>query len=245
MPATADSLRDLHQLHQRAKALRDRLASGPKTVAGRMAALTTRQADLEAAKKALQDAKVQLSKHEHALKGVESKIDDLKVKLNTVKKNDEYKAIQNQIAHDVNSKSKIEEEIINAMDVNEARAVEFKKLEDEVKRFTAETTATKKQVEDQAAGQKQQLAEIEAAIIEAESLIPDDFRDRYRRIVGRYGADALAACEDGACLGCFTSVTTQMVNELINNEALVFCLSCGRLLYLPEPEIHNTQRTGK
>ena len=29
MPATADSLRDLHLLHQRAKALRDRLTSGP------------------------------------------------------------------------------------------------------------------------------------------------------------------------------------------------------------------------
>ncbi len=31
MPATADNLRDLHLLHQRAKALRDRLTSGPKT----------------------------------------------------------------------------------------------------------------------------------------------------------------------------------------------------------------------
>ncbi len=49
-------------------------------------------------------------------------------------------------------------------------------------------------------------------------MIPVDFRDRYRRIVGRYGADALAACEDGACHGCFTSVTTQMINDLINED---------------------------
>ena len=115
MPATADNLRDLHQLHQRAKALRDRLASGPKTLAARQAALATRQAEVEQARKALQDAKVQLKKHEHSLQGIETKIDDLKVKLNLVKKNEEYKALQNQIAHDNAAKSKIEEEILVAL----------------------------------------------------------------------------------------------------------------------------------
>ncbi len=49
MTATAEHLRDLHQLHQRAKALRDRLTSGPKTLAARQAALANRQAALEAA----------------------------------------------------------------------------------------------------------------------------------------------------------------------------------------------------
>ena len=76
-------------------------------------------------------------------------------------------------------------------------------------------------------------------------MIPIDFRDRYRRIVGRYGADALAACEGGACQGCFTSITSQMINDLINDTTLSFCLSCGRLLYLTEPEIANTRRTAK
>ena len=47
MSATAENLRDLHELHQRAKALRDRLTSGPKTLAARQAALANRQAELE------------------------------------------------------------------------------------------------------------------------------------------------------------------------------------------------------
>src|SRR4029078_762445 len=97
MPATADNLRELHQLHQRAKALRDRLTSGPKTLAARQQAAAGRHAALETARKALQDSKVQLKKNEPLLQGHQSKIDDLKVKLNQVKKNEEYKAIQNQI----------------------------------------------------------------------------------------------------------------------------------------------------
>ena len=60
MTATAANLRELHQLHQRAKALRDRLISGPKTLAARQAALAARKAALEDARKGLQDAKVQL-----------------------------------------------------------------------------------------------------------------------------------------------------------------------------------------
>src|SRR6476661_767530 len=62
MPSTASNLRELHQLHQRAKALRDRLNSGPKTLAARQTALDNRRAALEDSRKGLQDAKVQLKK---------------------------------------------------------------------------------------------------------------------------------------------------------------------------------------
>jgi uncharacterized protein len=243
MPATADNLRDLHLLHQRAKALRDRLASGPRTLAARQAALAARQSELDAAKKALQDSKVQLSKHEHSLKSVDTKIDDLKVKLNQVKKNEEYKALQNQIAHDNTAKLKIEEEILLAYEAIETRTAELKKLDDEAKRTSADVTALQKQLDDQVVAHRTQLQELETAIGEAEALIPEEYREKYRRIVGRYGADALAVCENASCNGCFTSLTSQMINDLINGAGLSFCLSCGRLLYLTEPEVANTRRT--
>ncbi len=242
MPATADNLRDLHLLHQRARALQDRLSSGPKTLAARQAALAARQAELETAKKALQDSKIGMKKHEHMLQSVESKIDELKIKLNQVKKNEEYKALQNQIAHDNAAKSKLEEQVLMALDVIETKSTEVAKLEADLKRTTGELAAFRQQIEEQSAAHKAQLREIEAALTGAETAIPEDFRDRYRRIVSRYGADALAACEDGACHGCYTAVTTQMLNELINGGSLSFCLSCGRLLYLAEPEVANTRR---
>ena len=47
------------------------------------------------------------------------------------------------------------------------------------------------------------------------------------------GEDALAAVEDSTCIGCYTTITTQMMNELLTNKP-VFCKSCGRMLYLPE-----------
>jgi len=245
MPATADSLRDLHLLHQRARALRDRLASGPRSLAARQTALANRQAELETARKAMQEAKIQLKKHEHSLQSIDTKIDDLKVKLNQVKKNDEYKALQNQIAHDNAAKSKTEEEILVSYEAIESKAAALAKLEDEAKRSAQEVASLERQIREQVATHTTQLREIETALAEAENTIPEDFRDRYRRIVSRYGADALAACEDGACHGCFTALTPQMINDLINDSSLSFCLSCGRLLYMAEAEISHTRRAAK
>jgi predicted nucleic acid-binding Zn-ribbon protein len=245
MTATAEVLRDLHLLHQRAKALRDRLASAPRTLAARQSALTGRQAELEKSKKTLQDAKVHLKKGEHALQAQQAKIDDLKVKLNQVKKNEEYKALQNQIAHDKTAMSKTEDEILQSYEVIEAQGTAVAKLEAEVKTFAQEVSQLQADIESQAAAHQSQLQELEAAIVEAETSIPEDDRERYRRTVRQFGADALAACENGACLGCFTAVTTQMLNHLINRDMLVFCKSCGRLLYREDAEEPAAKRSKK
>ncbi|MGE5756960.1 MAG: zinc ribbon domain-containing protein, partial [Planctomycetaceae bacterium] len=230
-------------LHQRAKALRDRLTSAPKILAARQAALAKREVDRDDARKALQDAKVHLKKMEHSLQALEAKIDDLRVKLNQVKRNEEYKAIQNQIAHDQSAKGKLEDEILETLGAIETQAAALATREAEFKALEAGVAALQRQVESQAAGQKTQLQELETAIIEAEAIIPEDHRDRYRRVVKQHGADAMAFIESDACSGCYVSITAQMKNELINGEHITFCKTCGRLLYLAEEDIPNTRRS--
>ena len=89
------------------------------------------------------------------------------------------------------------------------------------------------------------LAELEAAIVDAEAIIPEEQRDRYRRTVKQRGADALAEVDGSACSGCFTTVTAQNMNELINGHNLLFCMTCGRILYLAEEDHPNTRRTAQ
>ncbi len=234
---TASTLRELHELHQRAKALRDRLSSGPKTLATRQAALATKQNTLTEARKALQDAKARLKNKEVQLQGQQAKVDDLNVKLNSVKKNEEYKAIQNQIAHDKLSMSKVEDEILETMTLIEGHTATIASLDAEVKAFDTEVAAMKAQIDAHADAQKAQLEELERSIVEAEAVIPEDERERYRRTVKQRGADALAEVDNNACTGCYVSVTSQMVNELINKVTLTFCNTCGRILYLSEDSV--------
>jgi uncharacterized protein len=247
MAASADNLRDLHTLHRRAKALRDLLVSGPKTLASRQQVRAGRQAALEQAKKALQDERVAVKKREHSLQGQQAKIDDLKVKLNIARKNEEYKAIQNQIAHDQKTIEKLELEILESMMKVDERAAEVAALEGDVTKTSADVAELEGRVNSQASDLESQLRELEQAIVGAEGIIPPDQRDQYRRTIKQRGPDAFGAVsiDDKACAGCFTSVTPQMINELINCATLNFCQSCGRILYLAEEEIVATARKVK
>ncbi len=243
MAATATTLSDLHLIHQRAKSLRDRLTSAPKLLVTREAAVVKRQADVDAAKKALQEARAKIKNREVHVQSLNVKIDDLKVKLNNVKKNEEYKALQNQIAHDKASIAKIEDEILDSMGTVETQAADLVKIEAEVKTFMGEAAVIKAQIAAQAEEQKAQLTVLEAALVEAEAVIPEDYRDRYRRTVKQKGADALAQIDSGACSSCYVSITPQTVNELLNKNGLIFCQTCGCLLYLTDEDTQNTRRS--
>jgi predicted nucleic acid-binding Zn-ribbon protein len=246
MPAaTATALHDLHSLHQRSKALRDRMIAAPKTLAARQGLLATRQAELEVAKKAHLDSKAQVKRRETQVLGALSKIDDLKVKLNLVKKNEEYKALQNQIAHDKSTITKLEDEILDEMTKVEEQAAAIALLEADLKVLTDDIVKLKADIEAKAEQQKAQLIELESAITEAEAVIPEDQREQYIRLVKQRAADALAAVEGGACTGCYVSVTAQMINELINGGQLTFCKTCGRVLYLSEEENNATKRSSR
>lgn len=243
MPSTASSLRELHLLHQRAKALRDRLASAPKSLAAKKTAAAARQAKLDEAKKALQDEKLAVKRAEAQVQAHLAKTEDLKVKQMAIKKNDEFRAVQSQIEANKLNIEKAEGQVIEAMDRVTEKEGGVAAAAAEVQQFNGEVDALAKQIEATAAGQRTQLAELDAAITEAESCIDEDQRDRYRRVVKQRGADALAPVEGSACGGCYVTVTGQMMNDLINGHTIQFCMTCGRMLYLVEedgPVVHRS-----
>jgi len=245
MPATAESLRELHLLHQRAKAIRDRLASGPKTLAAREAALARRQAELDAARKAVMDARAQAHKKETQLKGMQEKTAELRVKLNAIKKQVEYDAIRNQIANDNLAQSKLQEEILESLIKADEQAAIVASQEADVKKLADEIAALRAEIAAKAAESQGQLNALDSAVVEAENFIPEDHREQYRRLIKQRGADAMAAVENHACSGCYVTVTAQMMNELINGHHMVFCKTCGRILYLAEEHASATRRTAR
>lgn len=241
MPAAAN-LRDLHTLHDQARAIRSQLESFPKTLAARQAVLDNRRANLEKSRKDQKENKAQSKLKETQIASIKVKVDDLRVKLNTTRKQDEYNALVNQIQTDNKNIARLEDEVLQAMEAQEQEARGIAEAEAEVKNLEAEVAALKTDLETRTAAQRAQLDELEAAIGAAEEVIPPDQRDQYRRLLKQRGADAMAPVEDGACHGCFVAVTPQMINELMNAGMLVFCKTCGRILYLAEPTENRTRR---
>ncbi len=245
MPTTAENLRDLHLLHQRARRLRDRLSSGPKTLAARQAALATRQAEVEAARKALQDAKMHVKKHEHTSRASRPRSTTSRSSSTRSRRTTSTRPSRTRSPTTTPPRARPRRTSSRRSRTSRPRPPRWPGSRPRSKRFAAEVAALQQQIDEQSGDQKAQLRELEAAIIQAEGAIPAEHRDHYRRIVARYGADALAACEEHSCPGCYTSITPQMLNDLINRDWPHLLPQLRPPALYVEPEVSRTKRTAR
>ncbi len=234
MSIRAETLQKIHRLHQQTSELRDRLARGPKQIKSRETHLAQQQAELEAVKEKLQRTRLTVSQKELNLKERENHILDIRSKLNSCSTNKEYQALIEQIAADEQANSVLSDEILELLDKVEADRELVNSAETAVREAQQQLADVTKKVEAAKSIVENDLARAEKDLKDCEAQLPEDVRLEYQRVVRAHGEDALAPLEsEDVCGGCYQRVTPQMINELKLSQ-LVFCKSCGRLLYVPE-----------
>jgi len=233
MSVTAAALRELHRIHQQLAELRDRLERGPKQVRAREANLAQLEARLAEARDKAKQTQMAVDRKQLDLKAGEQKVVDLRVKLNQANSNREYQAFLEQIAAAEMAGSVLSDEILEGMERVDQLNVGVKEAEKNLAAGKQELDKARQAVESSAAAIRSDLARLEAELATAENDLPGDMKADYQRVVRSKGADSLAAADDGVCTGCGQQITLNMQNELKLSK-LVFCKSCGRLLYLAE-----------
>lgn len=231
MPGMTESLAALHRLHLDLQQVREELARGPRQIKVREQKVTAAIDEAARLKDALKQTRAAADRKSLDLKGRETKISDLRGKLNACTSNREYDILRGQIEADEVASSVLEDEILELLDKvdrlqreivdTEARAQTLRRECDE---FTAAFARTAEGLQTQAAG-------LEARIRDAEQIITGETRDRYRRLVDAYQADSLAGVDNnGVCTNCFVALTPQS-RVLVKTGEIIFCSTCGRLLY--------------
>lgn len=232
MSVTAAALRELHRIHQQLAELRDRLERGPKQVRAREASVAQLETRLAEARDKAKQMQLAVDRKQLDLKTGEQKVIDLRVKLNQANSNREYQAFLEQIAAAEMAGSVLSDEILEAMDKIDQLNLAVKEAEKNLATGKLELDKTKQVVEQSASGIRADVTRLEAQLALAEQTLPSDVKPDYQRIVRSKGPDSLAAADDGVCTGCGQQITLNMQNQLQLSK-LVFCKSCGRLLYLP------------
>ncbi len=232
MSITAAALRELHRIHQQLGDLRDRLERGPKQVRLREAGVAQLEAKLAEAKQRAQQTQMGADRKQLELKSGEQKVVDLRAKLNAASSNKEYQALVEQIAAAEMAGSVLSDEILESFEKTDLCAVAVKEAEKQLAAGRAEMDKARRAVQDSAASVAADIQRLEAELAKAESALPADLKADYQRVVRSKGADSLAVADDGTCTGCGQSITLNMQNDL-RLARLVFCKSCGRILYLP------------
>ncbi len=75
----------------------------------------------------------------------------------------------------------------------------------------------------------------DAIIAELRAKVPSQILGHYDRLVVR-GKKGIVPVRNQTCTGCHMRLPIGVINTLMHEEDIQLCDSCGRYLYLPEPE---------
>lgn len=229
--SSTSGLRQLHMLHLQLKEVVDGIDRGPKQLAARKKTVQQKEAELEALREKQKKLKIATDQSNLQLKSSESKLQGLKVKLNTANSNKEYEIITSQIEADTMANSVLEDEIIGLMEkVDEAKVTvtqagtDLANARKEEQKLAGEIAAAEP-------GLIAKRAELEKEIAQAESIVPGDLQAQFRRLVQAHGAGAFSEVDGDICTVCYVQLIPQAQMQLRSGK-LLFCKSCGRLMYL-------------
>ena len=236
MHADLERVIALQQLDTKASQARKQLAEAPERERGF-------EERLEAAKQRVADAKAKLSANQEARRAIEKEVAVHQGRLSkyrdqamAVKTNQEYHAIQHEMAHAEGEikthEDQILERMVEADDLTATIKASEAALGAEQKSIDAERR--KMQAEDvELRGALDSLAGERARIVEG---LDKRVLATYDLASSRRQGIAVAEARDGICTICHVRLRPQVFNDVRRNDGIVQCDSCQRILYfVPAP----------
>jgi predicted nucleic acid-binding Zn-ribbon protein len=198
----------------------------------------TMKAKVAAASTSLENAKTKVKELESQRKDLELEVEAKKQMIARyanqqlqTRKNEEYRALANEIQTCKEAIYKIEDQEIALMEQGEA-------AQKEVVRATQAASEARKLADDQIAqlavreeNLKKELAELETNREELAAAVDSSARGRYDRLVKNKGENVVVGVQHGVCGGCHMKLQPQLLVSCQAQQELVTCSNCGRILY--------------
>jgi hypothetical protein len=191
-----------------------------------------------AAGASLENAKTKVKELESQRKDLELEVEAKKQMISKyanqqlqTRKNEEYRALANEIQTCKEAIFKIEDQEISLMEQGEA-------AQKEVARATQAASEARKMADDQVTqlgvrevNLKKELVELEANREELAAAVDSTARGRYERLVKNKGENVVVGVQHGVCGGCHMKLQPQLLVMCQAQQELVTCSNCGRILY--------------
>ncbi|HEY2585719.1 MAG TPA: C4-type zinc ribbon domain-containing protein [Tepidisphaeraceae bacterium] len=187
------------------------------------------------------------------LKTRDAHIEKLRTQQQTAKNNKEYQAFLVEINTAKVDRNKVEDEAMKVLEAVERGQNEAGGLQAQLQAEQQKLQTLKQESGETVAKLQAEVDALRPARDEAANAVPPRARDAFERLGERYDGEAMSALakpdrrrEEYICTACNMSLVINVYNKLHSRDELVFCPSCGRVLYIPEdlpPEaaIHNSK----
>jgi hypothetical protein len=225
----------LQSLDQRIAELEREIAALPRHIAGIERQLDQHLRRLEADRAALSGNQKERKKLEGEIQVQEQKVSRLKDQSQQARTNEQYHAFQHEIEYCQKEIRKFEDRVLDLMAESEtleqnvrAAEVSLKSEREQVEREKQEarrrTEADQRQLQECLNERQAAVAQMSPAVYAA-----------YERIRKKRNGVAVAEAADGLCLACHLSLRPQFFQDVRRNEQVLYCESCGRILYFNPP----------
>jgi predicted nucleic acid-binding Zn-ribbon protein len=226
-------MREIHRLRRHAEELQNEIDRGPRLLKAQQGKVVKQEETLREAQEALKHLKVAIHDKEVTLRGKNQEIAKHERQLNEATGKKEYDALKAEIASERRMCEKLEDDILNDMALSEEKAAQLPELEQAVRRAKDEVARFDTANQTRIADLTKELTQVRENLQAVEATLPEDILRDYQRLIAARGEDALASVQNRTCTACYTEITAQNYNELVQAQ-FVLCKNCGRILYLPE-----------
>lgn len=239
MGATLDALHRLQEVELQIAEIRRTIDRKVRVARQQEARIAELDARIRKDQEAIRSVQMEADRLNLDVKAREAEIAKLRTALQTSKTNKEYSAILTQLNTYKADSSKVEDKVLALLgDLDRKRA-------------ELETIVQQKQAEDQ------KLAELRAAVVEAEqkardrldrlnaerreaaSAVPPAALEFFDRVAKKNDGEALAKVirtnpkrAEYACEGCNMAITIEQVNAILSRDEAITCNICGKILYV-------------
>jgi predicted nucleic acid-binding Zn-ribbon protein len=161
-------------------------------------------------------------------------INRLKTQQYETRKNDEFRAMGNEIERYEKEIQQIEDQELELMDQAEKLKVEVAAEDKKASTVRDSIARQMADLDEKAKTLEGQLNELTTDRTELSSKVEEDLLERFERLFASKGDAAVVALEHEVCTGCHMKVTTQTAHRVRNGKEIVSCEQCGRILYAAE-----------
>jgi len=235
MTAQIEQVSRLQSLDLQIAELQKEIAALPKHIAGIEKALDSHLRRLEADRAALVANQKERKRLEDEIKIQEQKISKLKDQMLGAKTNEQYRAFQHEIEFCETEIRKHEDRILDLMAESEPLDANVKKAEASLKEEKQHVDAEKVKARERTAADEKQLTQLEADRKATVASVKPPLLSAYERIRKKWHGVVVAEATDGRCSACQIVLRPQFFQDLRRGDELMFCESCGRILYYNPP----------
>ena len=203
----------------------------PKEAAAIDARLASEKSALEAHRDAVRRIEAERKKLEIDADSKRNLIARYKGQQLQTRKNEEYSALEHEIAREEAAIEAIEDRELELMEQYEKGQQDLKAEEANARQYEAKAKEDHAKLETRSKNLEAELATALAAQAEARGAVHEAHLTLYERLRKTKGDTAIVPLNAGACGGCHMKLTTQTANRAKAGSSIVQCDSCGRILY--------------